>query len=255
MAASKPSPKISPPVWLRAGIQVTALPRAPSAAVYRALRLLYCHIRHKYSTRWRTTPLSTLHLLAHRGCWRSMQRRHASHLAARRLRDARGAQCGRHRTPTQEWNCWPKTWYLVSEWLATSATEVITMPHDSGLLPHALPQSEHVHPVRRRIRQGGRHLTLALWDWSPALLPVCRGRHGPENHPLAVRQAFEHVETPFSWPSSAMRLRRKATSRRSRHTHARIVIPGAIYGEGYRELESHCFAYIHATKSAARIPP
>jgi len=23
--------------------------------------------------------------------------------------------------------------------------------------------------------------------------------------------------------------------------------PGAIYGEGYHELESHCFAYIHAT--------
>jgi glycosyltransferase involved in cell wall biosynthesis len=28
---------------------------------------------------------------------------------------------------------------------------------------------------------------------------------------------------------------------------ARIVIPGAIYGEGYHELGSHCFAYIHAT--------
>jgi hypothetical protein len=27
----------------------------------------------------------------------------------------------------------------------------------------------------------------------------------------------------------------------------RIVIPGAIYGDGYRELQSHCFAYVHAT--------
>jgi glycosyltransferase involved in cell wall biosynthesis len=27
----------------------------------------------------------------------------------------------------------------------------------------------------------------------------------------------------------------------------RVVIPGAIYGEGYGELGSHCFAYIQAT--------
>ena len=25
------------------------------------------------------------------------------------------------------------------------------------------------------------------------------------------------------------------------------MIPGAIYGHGYHELDSHCFAYIHAT--------
>jgi hypothetical protein len=35
---------------------------------------------------------------------------------------------------------------------------------------------------------------------------------------------------------------------------ARIVIPGAIYGDGYRELESHCFAYIHATEVGGTHP-
>src|ERR1700728_1343764 len=34
----------------------------------------------------------------------------------------------------------------------------------------------------------------------------------------------------------------------------RIVIPGAIYGQGYRELGSHCFAYIHATEVGGRHP-
>ena len=34
----------------------------------------------------------------------------------------------------------------------------------------------------------------------------------------------------------------------------RIVIPGAIYGEGYRELGSHCFAYIHATEVGGTHP-
>ena len=34
----------------------------------------------------------------------------------------------------------------------------------------------------------------------------------------------------------------------------RIVMPGAIYGAGYRELGSHCFAYIHATEVGGTHP-
>src|SRR5262245_51642533 len=34
----------------------------------------------------------------------------------------------------------------------------------------------------------------------------------------------------------------------------RIVMPGAIYGVGYRELGSHCFAYIHATEVGGTHP-
>jgi glycosyltransferase involved in cell wall biosynthesis len=32
------------------------------------------------------------------------------------------------------------------------------------------------------------------------------------------------------------------------------VIPGAVYGQGYRELGSHCFAYIHATEVGGTHP-
>jgi glycosyltransferase involved in cell wall biosynthesis len=34
----------------------------------------------------------------------------------------------------------------------------------------------------------------------------------------------------------------------------RIVMPGAIYGVGYRELGSRCFAYIHATEVGGTHP-
>jgi glycosyltransferase involved in cell wall biosynthesis len=34
----------------------------------------------------------------------------------------------------------------------------------------------------------------------------------------------------------------------------RIVMPGAIYGQGYHQLESHCFAYIHATEVGGTHP-
>jgi len=33
-----------------------------------------------------------------------------------------------------------------------------------------------------------------------------------------------------------------------------VVMPGAIYGEGYRQLGSHCFAYIHATEVGGTHP-
>jgi glycosyltransferase involved in cell wall biosynthesis len=33
-----------------------------------------------------------------------------------------------------------------------------------------------------------------------------------------------------------------------------VAMPGAIYGEGYRELGSHCFAYIHATEVGGTHP-
>ena len=35
---------------------------------------------------------------------------------------------------------------------------------------------------------------------------------------------------------------------------SRVGFPGAIYGEGYRELGSHCFAYIHATEVGGTHP-
>ncbi len=34
----------------------------------------------------------------------------------------------------------------------------------------------------------------------------------------------------------------------------RIVIPGAIYGEGYRQLQSHCAVYVQATEVGGTHP-
>jgi glycosyltransferase involved in cell wall biosynthesis len=34
----------------------------------------------------------------------------------------------------------------------------------------------------------------------------------------------------------------------------RVVMPGAIYGAGYRELGVHCFAYVHATEVGGTHP-
>ncbi len=80
-------------------------------------------------------------------------------------------------------------------------------------------------------------------------------RMEPENNALAVREAFERVpgdcklvlvgDAPYAHDYIA---RVRAT------TDTRVIIPGAIYGEGYRELGSHCLAYIHATEVGGTHP-
>jgi glycosyltransferase involved in cell wall biosynthesis len=77
----------------------------------------------------------------------------------------------------------------------------------------------------------------------------------PENNALLVREAFERVDTEMKLaivgdaPYAADYIRQvRATA------DPRVVIPGAIYGEGYRQLQSHCFAYVHATEVGGTHP-
>jgi len=77
----------------------------------------------------------------------------------------------------------------------------------------------------------------------------------PENHPLEVREAFEQVVTPIKLALIGDAPYAQEYIRRVRDTSdPRIVMPGAIYGTGYRELGSHCFAYIHATEVGGTHP-
>jgi len=77
----------------------------------------------------------------------------------------------------------------------------------------------------------------------------------PENHALEVRQAFEQVVTPLKLALIGDAPYASEYIRSVRDTRdPRIIMPGAIYGKGYRELGSHCFAYIHATEVGGTHP-
>jgi glycosyltransferase involved in cell wall biosynthesis len=77
----------------------------------------------------------------------------------------------------------------------------------------------------------------------------------PENHPLEVRQAFEQVDTPMRLAliGDAPYAQEYIASVRATQD-PRVVMPGSIYGAGYHELQSHCFAYIHATEVGGTHP-
>lgn len=80
-------------------------------------------------------------------------------------------------------------------------------------------------------------------------------RFEPENNPLLVREAFETLDTPFRLALIGDAPYAHDYIRCVRDTKdPRVVLPGAIYGSGYHELQSHCLAYVHATEVGGTHP-
>ena len=77
----------------------------------------------------------------------------------------------------------------------------------------------------------------------------------PENHALEVRQAFEKVPTDLRLALIGDAPYAGEYIHQVRDTgDPRLLMPGAIYGTGYKELGTWCFAYIHATEVGGTHP-
>ena len=156
-----------------------------------------------------------------------------------------------------KWNALGRGWYCISEWLST-------------FLPNAIVSDARVIRDYYRERYGkesffipygaetSRLESRAALDrlgLEPDGYFLYVSRLEPENNALLVVKAFEKVATekrlvivgdaPYARDYIA---ELKSTSDR------RILFPGAIYGEGYRELLSHAFAYIQATEVGGTHP-
>ncbi|MBV8550853.1 MAG: DUF1972 domain-containing protein [Acidobacteriaceae bacterium] len=157
----------------------------------------------------------------------------------------------------KKWNQIAKLWYVVSEWLATFypsavVTDAATIREyylqrfgkESTFIPYGaevgkLPGTEHVR-------------ALGL---EPGKYVLYVSRMEPENNALLVRQAFEQVRTDYKLaligdaPYAADYIRQVKETR-----DPRIIIPGAIYGEGYHQLQSHSAVYVQATEVGGTHP-
>lgn len=227
---------------------------------YLGVRLQYLPtIRHKYFDTIAHTGISTLHLLTHRVdvalycnaanaifCW--LPRLRGIPVAL----NVDGLERNR-----KKWNRAAKAWYRVSEWLATFCpTEIVTdavqirdyyqaeYRKDSTCIAYGAP----VGAVETRE-------VLAKLSLEPGNYFLYVSRMEPENNALLVREAFERVPGKVKLalvgdaPYAHDYIRKvKATS------DPRVAIPGAIYGQGYHELQSHCLAYIHATEVGGTHP-
>ena len=228
--------------------------------LYRGVRLRYLPtIRHKYLDTVAHTFLSTLHLLVHRtDVALYCNAANAFFTAWPRLRgipvalNVDGIERRR-----EKWNRLARGWYRLSEWLATFCP--------NAMITDALAIQAY---YRERYRKEGTFIpygaelgrvagqehirTLGL---EPGRYFLYVSRMEPENRALEVRQAFESVTTPLKLALVGDAPYAPDYIRRVRDTQdPRVVLPGAVYGEGYRQLGSHCFAYIHATEVGGTHP-
>ena len=228
---------------------------------YRGVRLKYLPtIRHKYFDTLAHTCLSTLHLAVARKCDGVLYCNAANAVFTwipRVLGMPVALNVDGLERNRKKWNSLAKAWYRISEWLATWMPNVVITDAQSI----ATYYREKYHRESEMIPYGaevGPVETTAVLDrlgLEPRRYFLYVSRMEPENNALLVREAFEQLRTPFKLaligdaPYAAEYIGRvRATN------DPRVVIPGAIYGEGYRELGSHCFAYVHATEVGGTHP-
>jgi glycosyltransferase involved in cell wall biosynthesis len=242
------------------GHQVTVYCRQKSESPYRGVTLACLPtIRHKYLDTIIHTFLSTLHLLIHRNdavlycnaanaifTW--MPRLLGMPVAL----NVDGLERNR-----KKWNKLAKAWYQLSEWLATWMPNAVVT--DAAAI--AEYYRDRYHRASEMIPYGaeiGPVETSAVLDrlgLERAKYFLYVSRMEPENNGLLVRESFEKVDTPFKLalvgdaPYAAEYIAKVRDTKDSR-----VVMPGSIYGEGYKELGSHCFAYIHATEVGGTHP-
>lgn len=227
---------------------------------YRGVHLQYVPpIRHKYAETIAHTAMSTLRLLGE--SYDAVLYCNAANAVFTWMPRLRGMPValnvdGLERN-RKKWNALAKNWYKISERMATwMPTVVITdaqaiadyyrtkYRRDSVMIPYGAP----LGPVA-----GDAILASLGLERSKYFLFVSRME--PENNALLVREAFERVSTDYKLaligdaPYAAEYIARVRET-----SDPRIVMPGAIYGDGYQELQSHCFAYIQATEVGGTHP-
>jgi len=228
---------------------------------FRGVELVYLPaIRHKYFETVAHTFLSTLHL-AIRPVEAALYCNAANAIFTWIPRLAAGIPValnvdGLERN-RRKWNALGRLWYRLGERLSTLCPNAVVS--DAARIADYYRQRYGKEttfiPYGADPRRTDSTATLRQLGLEPGRYFLYVSRMEPENNALLVREAFEQVETDMRLalvgdaPYAASYIRQVRST-----SDPRIVMPGAIYGEGYRELTSHSFAYIHATEVGGTHP-
>jgi glycosyltransferase involved in cell wall biosynthesis len=243
------------------GHQVTVYCRERhSQSIYRGVRLRYIPtIKHKYFDTVAHTGISTASLLFRR--FDALLYCNAANavftlwprlIGMPTVLNVDGVE--RHR---KKWNEFAKAWYLLSEWMATWCSSAV-VSDAAAIRQYYLERFGKVTtfiPYGAEVGKVAESDELCTLDLQPGKYVLYVSRMEPENNALAVRRAFEQVKTDYKLalvgdaPYSADYIRQVKDTR-----DPRVVIPGAIYGRGYRQLQSHCAVYVQATEVGGTHP-
>jgi len=230
------------------------------AHTYRGVHLIYLPtIRHKYFDTLAHTFLSTLHLVGRRAdVALYMNAANAIYTPLPRLlgipvaMNVDGIERKR-----KKWNAAARAWYRISEKLATwfpntVITDAVTI-QEYYLAEYNKVTTFIPYGASTELAEGAEE--LARHDLEKYRYFLYVSRLEPENHALEVRKAFEKVPTELKLALVGDAPYATEYIREVRNTQdPRLVMPGAVFGEGYKELGTWCFAYIHATEVGGTHP-
>jgi glycosyltransferase involved in cell wall biosynthesis len=243
------------------GHQATVYCRTrPADTCYRGVHLCYLPaLRHKYLDTLSHTLVSTLHLITHRvDAALYCNGANAIFTALPRLTGMPVAlNVDGIERQRKKWNRLARAWYLVSEWLTLALPNTVVA--DARVIEDyyrkRYGKRTHFIPYGAETGKIPSTAALAALGLEPGRYFLYVSRLEPENRALEVRQAFEGVETGMKLALIGDAPYSRDYIRQVRDTRdPRVVMPGAIYGTGYHELGSHCFAYVHATEVGGTHP-
>jgi glycosyltransferase involved in cell wall biosynthesis len=248
----------------RRGHEVTVYCRTNNVGkigpTYRGVRLtLLPTIRHKYFDTLAHTALSTLHLLFHRQdivlfCNGANA---VFTIIPRCLGMPTALNVDGLERQRKKWNALARLWYLISERLSTWFPSAVVA--DAAVI-----QDYYQQKYRKRTHliaygaETGKTSTIEVLQrlgLRPGEYLLYVSRMEPENNALLVVRAFERTSIDKKLvmvgdaPYAADYIEQVKATR-----DPRILFPGAIYGAGYHELQSHSLAYIHATEVGGTHP-
>jgi glycosyltransferase involved in cell wall biosynthesis len=158
----------------------------------------------------------------------------------------------------RKWSRLGQEFYRFNEWLATFLANVIVTDArsiqryyrsrhscDSYFIPYGAPvaKAEDDDLIRE----------LGL---EPCGYLLYVSRFEPENNALQVIKAYLHsgIKEPLALVGDAPYSKSYIAELQRLAVEGNVLMPGAIYGEGYRQLLSHCICYLHGTEVGGTHP-
>lgn len=157
----------------------------------------------------------------------------------------------------RKWSALGRGWYWLSERLATWLADAIVTDAEvirSYYRERYRAESTFI-PYGCTVGRTAGTAALERFGLEPDNYVLYVSRLEPENNALAVIQGFQQTklsqklavvgDAPYA--RQYIRLLRETAG-------PRVVFTGGVYGEGYRELQCHALAYVHATEVGGTHP-
>jgi glycosyltransferase involved in cell wall biosynthesis len=157
----------------------------------------------------------------------------------------------------KKWNWLGRSYYWVSEWLATKIPHVVVTDarviqayyqsrfgKESTMIPYG------AEVERKRDAEG-----LKAFGLEPERYVLYVSRLEPENNAHVVIEAFEPIKTDLNLVIVGDAPYAQAYINRLKATRdPRIIFTGYVFGEKYRLLQQNAYCYVHATEVGGTHP-